>query len=392
MRHTQLTAFIDQYEDRNFYQLTYPEDYIFAQSRHTYIQIDRLSDADNVPNSGGLVKMEVTDTTANKTYTESRYLDQEGRAVFDIARFLQIFMEDTVKADVFTGDNINSTLVIDHNVTVRLWYSGTWFWTLSTFEVVNGADEVTDNWWFGQRRLRWWKNYPFTFDFRNLENVDIEINDSGLSQSFVLPQITTDPNNYGRIRVNANRVFTSAVNKAVISTNNGMQFIDGSFYSSAPNAVAIIGNSCPRSDKDVYLRWFNRHGELSYWLFKRHSLQRKFKATDNQRAYIKDERIDPDSHIIDNALLRALTVEGELKCYTDALDGIDYEIVRQLFTAPFVDLYLPEPSVREKTAVWQRVHIKPETQAEALRHADLYTYNRQVTVTLTMPEEGQIFV
>jgi hypothetical protein len=85
-------------------------------------------------------------------------------------------------------------------------------------------------------------------------------------------------------------------------------------------------------------------------------------------------------------------VEGEIKCFTDALDGIDYEIVRQIFTAPFVDLYLPEPSQEMKQAQWQRVHIKAETQTEALRHADKYTYTRQVTITLTLPEEGQLFV
>jgi hypothetical protein len=78
--------------------------------------------------------------------------------------------------------------------------------------------------------------------------------------------------------------------------------------------------------------------------------------------------------------------------FTDALDGIDYEIVRQIFTAPFVDLYLPDQSSRFNKAVWKRLNINAATQSEALRHADLYTLNRQVTITLTLPEEGQIFV
>ena len=73
------------------------------------------------------------------------------------------------------------------------------------------------------------------------------------------------------------------------------------------------------------------------------------------------------------------------------MDGIDYEIVRQLFTAPFVDMLLPEFSSVD-TPAWQRVHVKAETQTEILRHSDDNTFNRQVTITLTLPEEGQLFV
>lgn len=382
------------YNNEFWFQITYPEDYIFAQSRHTYINIDRLHDIDHYPNQGMPVKMQITDTTANKTYAEVRYLDKDGKAMFDIARFLQVFMEDTVKPDTITHDNDQSTLVIAHAVTISLFYDieTTAFWTLSTFEVVNGADEVMDNWWNGTRRLRWWHNYPFTFDFRNLDEASITVNDGAATVGH-LPQITPDAFTYSRIRVNPKYLAANANKLEVATTSNtGMGFVFGHFYSTKRNVVVLLGNSCARSDKDIYLRWLNRHGELSYWLFKRYSVQRKFKATDNQRAYIKDERIDETTMVIDNALLRALTVEGELKCYTDSLDGIDYEIVRQMFSAPFVDLYLPEPSALMKTAVWHRVHIKPETQTEVLRHADDYTKNRQVTVTLTMPEEGQIFV
>ena len=389
MRQTALTAFEDQNEDRNFYQLTYPENYIFAHSRHTYINIDRLSDADNIPNSGGTVLLEIKDNDTNITYSEARYLDWNGKADFDIGRYLHILMEDTLRADADFDTTANSKLVANHSVTVRLKYGGVWFWTYD-FEVVNGADEPTDNWWDGQRRLRWWYQFPFTFDFRNIDEASIQKNGGAVIVGN-LPQITPDTKTYSRIRINATSVGGLWANTLRVSSNYGMGFIDGGFSGNKSNSVLLIGNGCQPSEQNAYLRWLNRHGELNYWLFNRYSQQRSIKASDYQRAYIKDERIGANA-TIDNALLRTLTIEGEMTVYTDALDGIDYEIVRQIFTAPFVDLYLPDQSDRWKKAVWKRLNIKAGSQTEALRHTDTYTQNRQVTITLTLPEEGQIFV
>ena len=388
MRQTEVKDFVDQYEDRNFYQITFPEDYIFAHSRHTYIDIDELRDQDYVPNSGGTVMITIQDEDTNKSYSEYRRLDERGKATFDISRFLQIFMEDTLRQDADFDYNDDSKIVARHVIAVKLKYGGVYFWERE-FEVVNGADEVTDCWWNKERRLKWWVNYPFTFDFRNIEWASAEINNSGLEQTLILPQITPYNSTNGRIRINTNRLLTPVVKVVKIYTQNGMGFLNGSF-GQMNNTVVIEARPQAMSSRYIYLRWLNRHGELNYWLFNRQSLTRKTKATDSQRAYVKDERFA--GYGIDNALLRTLTVEGEIKCFTDALDGIDYEIVRQIFTAPFVDLYLPEPSQEMKQAQWQRVHIKAETQTEALRHADKYTYTRQVTITLTLPEEGQLFV
>ncbi len=388
MRQTAVTQFLDHNEDRNFYQVTYPEPYIFANSRHTYIDLDELRDADYVPNAGGNVQLTLIDVDTSTVYNEYRRCDERGKATWDIGRFLQIMMEGTLKDDAEFDYNGDSKLVNRHYVYVGLEYGGVYFFQ-EYFEVVNGADEPTDNWWDGTRRLHWWYNYPFTFDYRNLDKASIQKNDGAVTMGN-LPQITPDNYNYTRIRINPHSIAGLWANKLKVTSPAGMGFRYGSFSGTKTNTVVLIGHGCTPNEKDIYLRWLNRHGELSYWLFNRQSLTRKTKATDSQRAYIKDERFA--GYGIDNALLRTLTVEGELKCFTDALDGIDYEIVRQIFTAPFVDLYLPEASQEMRQAQWQRVHIKAETQTETLRHADKYTYTRQVTITLTLPEEGQIFV
>lgn len=386
MRTTPVTQFTDYYEDRNFYQVTYPEDYIFVHSRHTYLDLVELRDADYVPNSGALVTLEIIDNTTSTTYSEARYANQLAKATWDIGRFLQIFMDGTLKPDADFDYTGNSRMVASHSVTLNLHWGGVVFWT-HDFEIVNGADEPIDCWWDSQRRLRWWYNYPFTFDFRNLPDASVVIN-NGTAAVLNLPQITPDTMTYSRIRINP-KCLTSSANTMRVLSQGGMGFYLGSFSGNRTDSVLLIGNGCKMSNQNIYLRWLNRHGELSYWLFNRYSKQRTIKAADYQGAYIKDERFAGQA-TCDNSLLRTLTVQGELKGFTDALDGIDYEIVRQLFTAPFVDMLLPEHS--GKYPVWQRVNIKAENQTEPLRHSDDYTQNRQVTITVTLPEEGQIFV
>lgn len=388
MRQTEVTDFVDHYEDRNFYQITFPEDYIFAHSRHTYIDIDELRDQDYVPNSGGTVMITIRDADTNKSYSEYRRLDERGKATFDISRFLQIFMEDTMREDAYFDYNDDSKIVARHVIVVGLKYGGVYFWERE-FQVVNGADEVTDCWWNKERRLKWWVNYPFTFDFRNIEWASAEINNSGLEQTLILPQITPYNSTIGRIRINTNRLLTPVVKVVKIYTQNGMGFLNGSF-GQMNNTVVIEAKPQAMSSRYIYLRWLNRHGELSYWLFNRYSFQRATKATDSQRAYIKDERFDQYG-TCDNSTIRTMSQQREIKAFTDALDGFDYDVVRQLFAAPFADMLITEHSTID-TPLWQRVHIKPETQVEPLQHSDDYTTNRQVTITITMPEEGQIFV
>lgn len=386
MRQTAYTPFYDQNEDRHSYQATYPEEYIFAHSRHTYVTVDQLRDAEGVLETGVPVRLFIQDTDADVGYTETKYVDSEGKVNFDVARFLQIFMDGTVEPDADFDYTEDSKMVARKTVHIEMHTFGVKFWE-EDFDVVNGADEVTDCWWSEPRQLKWWPAYPFTFDYWNFDEASVTVND-GTAAVTRLPEVIPDPSSNSRIRINA-AYFTGANSKLKVLSQYGKGFSLGSFDNQR-NSVTLVAQPQPIAEKYVYLRWLNRHGELSYWLFNRHSVQRTPKASDSMRAYVKDERFN-EFDTCDNALLRYMTVNKELQVFSDALDGFDYDVVRQLFTAPFVDMLIPERSL-VNAPVWLRVHIKAEKHVEPLRHADDYTMNRQVTVTLTLPEEGQIFV
>lgn len=385
MRQTQLTPFTVEGNTYS-YQVTYPEDYIFAHSRHTYVNIDRLVNSLGNPLSGETVKMQITDLDANTTYLEYKTLDALSRASFDIGRFLQVFLDGALDVGEERAYAYDSDLVQQRYIYVGLEYKGYYFFQYY-FEVTPGADEPTDDWWYKQRRLRWWYNFPFTFDFRNLGSATVQ-KDGGTPTTESLPNISTGMT-YSRIRVNPKCLAASA-STLLVSSSAGMAFHDGSLSGAADNTVLLVGDGCEPSDSTVYLRWLNRHGETSYWLFHRYGIERRAKAADYRRAYVKDY-MSPFG-IIDNSLIRNMTIEREVKCYTDALDGTDYETVRQIFASPFIDMYLHDKTTNISDPKWMRVHIKAETQAEPLRHADNFTKNRQVSITITLPEEGQLFV
>lgn len=393
MRDTGEQHYVIGDDEDHYFRVLYPEAYVFAHSRHTFIDLKYHRDQDYSPDFGAAIQLTVTDNENYMSYTETREAGVNGDARFDIGVFLRVMLEGTMQEDTVFDYSENSKAVANHSVTVTLKYYNTVIFT-ADFEIVNGADEYSDDWWKDERRLHWWLNYPFTFDFRNLDEASVKIN-SGTTSVERMPQVTPDASTYGRIRINP--VFfnqyipdpipsTWTMNTLRISSTAGMGFVNGSFVSPRSNAVTLIGHSCPRSEKDIYLRWLNRHGELCYWLFHRYSTQQGVKDNEHIRANVND--VWPESGVIDNAAVRIKTVTKEIKAYTNELDGFDYELVRQVFTAPYVDVFVR--TVSANNHVWQRAHVKAEAQTEVLRHADNYTKNRQVVITLLMPEEGHV--
>ena len=385
MRDTGELSYLIGDDEIHYVRLLYPEAYVFVHSRHIFFDIKYHRDEDYAADAGGQIQIIVADNDNYESYAETKCLDMKGSVKFDIGVFLRALLEGTMQEDSVFDYSQNSKAVANHSVTVTLKYYNTQFFT-TTLEVVNGADEYQDDWWKEERRLHWWYNYPFTFDFRNLDEASYSKNGNTVTQK-PLPQITPDSKNYTRIRINA-KALTSSAKTVLLYTSQGMRFSDGAFGSNNSNRVLLVGHGCEVSEKHIYLRWLNRHGELCYWLFHRYSVQQVVKDNEHVRANIND--IWPESGVIDNASIRNKTVTKEVKAYTDELDGSDYELVRQVFIAPFVDVF--ERTILGQNHVWQRVHVKAETQTEALRHADEYTKNRQIVITLLMPEEGCIEV
>ena len=399
MRTTQV-IYDDVYEDRNIAYISYPEACVFVHSRHVYLKAD-MRDGDNVPNSGRYVILTLTDNDTNVSYSVGKYADQNAIVIFDLSRLLQI-LTDFVKPDCIFDYRDDSALAQSHTVTIALSEPGIHAFWNDTVEAFNGSDEINDLWWNTVRRLRWWTAYPFTFDYANVDEASIQI-DGGIVEVGNFPQIVTTKS-VSRLRVNpAGTKFSLLANRIIkvsISANGMLMRISGTsdsghvagtslFSNNVANTLFIGVDRRETTEADVYLRWLNRHGELCYWLFKRYSGSRNVSATESYRAMVEDDRYI--NGIRDNARLLTRSLKSELTIYTDFLQQWEYEHVASLFDAPFADM-LEQKTYDPTNGIihWNRVHVKAGNHVENLKNFSEHDTNKQIVLTLTMPDQNHI--
>lgn len=390
----------DVYEDKNIAYISYPEACVFVHSRHVYLKAD-MRDGDNIPNSGRNVILTLTDNDTNVSYSVGKYADQNAIVIFDLSRLLQI-LTDFVKPDALFDYSRDSELAQSHTVTIALSEPGIdAFWS-DTVEAFNGSDEINDLWWTETRKLRWWPAYPFTFDFANVDEINVQI-DYGMVQAGPFPLIDTT-RDVSRLRVNpagpkfswsAQRIikFSIAANGMSLGiaqySDNGHVAGTSLFFDNVANVLFLGVDNRARTEADVYLRWLNRHGELCYWLFKRYSGSRNVSATESYRAMVEDDRYI--NGVRDNARLLTRSLKSELTIYTDLLQQWEYEHVASLFDAPFADM-LEQKTYDPTNGIihWNRVHVKAGNHIENLKNFSEHDTNKQIVLTLTMPDQNHI--
>lgn len=393
MRQTQIN-FTDQYEDGHVAVVGYPETLHFADSGRCTVEVS-VADSENAPDYNVQVLMTVKESTATQGYTELRVTDRDGRASFDVARYVQMILGD-IDADGVFDYSQNSKLVEQKSVTVSLTVMGVAVFT-GTFNAVHGNDRIEDRWWSKERRLRWWTAYPFAFDFVNTDEVTVR-NISGVSSVVPFPEVSTTLSNT-RVRVKPS-VFgngSMTVSKALTGLSFGIAsasdtgHIPGTkIFRAATNTVRIEAEGCAADPNAAYLRWLDRHCELRHWLFSKHSESDTVKAEFDTRSGFDPDRfvggVARDGRMRDGILTKELTVN------TGYLQGWEYDIVESIVNAPWVDMLDMEAYIADGTILWHRVMVKPGSYTKALRNSHANDHNLQLAVTLQYDGERSVGV
>lgn len=393
MRQTNTISFDDQYEDRHTAVVAYPEELVFADSAKCPVEV-RLFDADASPEYNQDVMLTVKDESAEVGYSEVRILDSQGRASFDIARYVQMILGEADADGVFDYSE-DSQLVTQRTMQVTLTAFGVAFHTF-TFYAVNGNNRIGDRWWSAERRLRWWPAYPFAFDFPNTSQVQVTVGDA--IQTEVFPEIQTAQLNT-RVRVRAsyfaNDTFKVDLNKggfsfSVAGASDTGHVAGTKLFHESANAATIVADQCPADPNAAYLRWLDRHCELRHWLFSKYRETDTVQATDDRRSGIDPDRfvdgVARDGRMRDGVLTKELTVN------TGYLQGWEYEIVESIVNAPFVDMLDMEAYIADGTILWHRLMVKPGSYTKALRNSHANDHNLQLAVTLQYDGERSVGV
>jgi hypothetical protein len=366
-----------------------PEELIFAYSKSVYFKAS-IRDTSGNPSKG--LKIRLSLQLNGRIYNEYRYTDSNGDVIFNAARLLQSIKNDRDKelanvmydandyaswemSEVFVGMAIDDGM---SSAMLSLPYL--------SYILVNGSHDNIRNWWDKRKRLRYWTNYPFTFDLPNVDYLIFKrINDakwSSLSGFKVQTGL-----NYLFMRYTPDKVFSSLAgtpNKVIISTqaNLGIMIKNGEITRTTNSCLLDVDRQERRSDK-TYLRWLGSHGELFYWLFDNVTEEIAVKTDVYQRAIVDSEFTGlVTNKIRDNGLVRDSRQSVSRVITTDFLEAEYFELVQSVAASPYVDMLVGEGDDEK----WQRVNVADVTFQRSLRTAER-AKNSRIVLSIQIEEQ-----
>lgn len=366
-----------------------PEELIFAYSKSVYFKAN-IRDTSGNPSKGLKIKLSLNYN--DRYYNEYRYTDSNGDVIFNAARLLQCVKNDRDKelANVMYDANDYASWEMSEVFVGMAIDTGTSSAMLSlpylSYILINGAHDNIRNWWDKRKRLRYWTNYPFTFDLPNVDYLIFKrINDAKWS-SLSGFKSQTDLN-YLFMRYTPYKVFSSLAgtpNKVIISTqvNLGIMIKNGEITPTTNSCLLDVDRQERRSDK-TYLRWLGSHGELFYWLFDNVTEEIAVKTDVYQRAIVDSEFTGlVTNKIRDNGLVRDSRQSVSRVITTDYLEAEYFELVQSVAASPYVDMLVGEGDDEK----WQRVNVADVTFQRSLRTAER-AKNSRIVLSIQIEEQ-----
>lgn len=332
------------------YEVEIPEALMFVYSRHNFCKI-KVTDSDGSAVIGRKIQL-VLRCGRNMLNGEYRILNAEGKATFDIAELAQVATdnrEDEIKS-LFYNDTQFAQWQ-SRMIQLSFYDTGVVLYS-TTLQTMNGAHDNAVDWWDKTRRLKWWKNYPFTFDFVNVTTVQLKKGSLEIS-----PRVPYVESNIPQLLLRYNpHYFGDNVGSITISTKEatpGVAIVDG-IVTGMANSVTLEIDGCAEDlQRKTYLRWLGSHGEVFYWLFDTiedsvsvtSEIFRSNITSDVFTLYGEDNAMRPSGIAKHSEKKRKRTIA------TGMLDKDYYDVVSSVLESPFVDMYLGNGR-------WERVKVK----------------------------------
>ena len=321
------------------YTIEAPNAAVFIYSRHVFCKVT-IKDSDSYSVVNRKIRISVSGGFVFEKYTKS-----DGSIMFDIARTLQIDKQasyNDVKHEVDLTYNVTNKLALTETASIAFYdMTGNVQFRAFGIETLNGANDIIDKFWYrANRRLRWFRNYPATFDFQNINgNWSVSIN-GGTATSEAFPYVSTQ-RTYMMGRINPKRYFLGVanLNKAKFSGVSKISFDADGNLSDSTNTLTLIPDDAKLDfERMCYLRWIGKHGEVFYWLFKKHNIKDNVTRESQKMSYI------PDSYnsygILENEDLSNYEKETSLVVYSCPVDDIDFETLQSIINSPVVDMLI----------------------------------------------------
>lgn len=151
---------------------------------------------------------------------------------------------------------------------------------------------------------------------------------------------------------------------------------DGSQVSQEARETVIVPDLSPKGS-GVYLRWLNRRGGVSYWLFTRSKIRVMSSRVDEFTRYYRGDLTVPLNDAYRNPQKVSYRELREMTIGAVQLNNEEFEYLSDLATSPVVERLLDTNSTR-----WERVKVATTTFERDVKRATPSLQNLEVTIEL----------
>lgn len=286
-----------------------------------------------IDDAAGVISISITDGV--QTFTDARE-PIGGKVAFDLSLYARSF---------FAIDRISQVNAKTLTCTITEGLNISTFTTLTIWGAMN-IGEIFN----GDTKAIWYKNLPFTFTIYAVDDVTIQASaDGGAPQSLRLsqgyhhidPSTIFNPTRFGTISITGD-----------LSTSVWEYTFDETFRGLTDIQEVTKYLEVSECTSGIYMRWLNRHGGYSYYLFKQGEEVTQSKMDG------ADVGVHSDSLYEYTGIYRPKVKETGriIKAAASLVDVDIFRMISTIFTSPMVDMYL--------NGVWTPVLINDNNLAD----------------------------
>lgn len=141
---------------------------------------------------------------------------------------------------------------------------------------------------------------------------------------------------------------------------------------------------CSGRNDGTYLRWLNRRGEMSYWLFVNSKQRVTTSATDTFVRYYPGDPTVPEGNVFGNPQKASFREAREMVLGAVGLSREEYDELCDLASSPVVERLMPG----EDSTTWQRVNVVAGTFERNIRR--MTPSRQELEFVIELPERNTI--
>ena len=320
--------------------LTYPDSVAFMYSRQPLVITGRQT--------GSLAVIATLEARGSGLSHTERRAFYGGRVEFDLSRTLQLLAEDVDEWTVLFGDRGEETVLQQYTLTVSYVDTDGRAYKLlnEKLRVMYGTlDQGEIYGEHTQRRL--WLNFPQTFNLWKNQQGEFAflVDDAIFAPDWSRLPEAAEVDFLSVVKAAGDEELLAKLKAGVPLRNVGLtwrhRIENGTATDQDYRAVTLVPDC---STRGTYLRWLNRRGEFSYWLFKNSQIRVTSAVEGSFTRYYEGDPASPRYNVFQNPQKSDYREVRELVLGAVGLSRDEFDDLCDLFVSPVVErLMLPVP-------------------------------------------------